>query len=155
MVNVALLSFNGLRMYMPRVHPAPPYARAMCPDNGGMLATPPEIDNRRLARSLYWQGWRVSSIATHLKEKRSTVHSWKERDKWEDKRTRMILKSRQIGATWYFAREALADALVTGRNQIFLSASKAQAHVFKQYIIQFAKESCGVELSGDLRQWLS
>jgi uncharacterized protein YjcR len=39
-------------------------------------------------------------------------------------RTRVILKSRQIGATWYFAREALADAMETGRNQIFLSASK-------------------------------
>lgn len=64
-------------------------------------------------------------------------------------RTRMILKSRQIGATWYFAREALADAVETGRNQIFLSASKAQAHIFKQYIIQFANEACGVELAGD------
>ena len=29
---------------------------------------------------------------------------------------------------WYFAREGLIDALETGRNQIFLSASKAQAH---------------------------
>lgn len=64
-------------------------------------------------------------------------------------RTRMILKSRQIGATWYFAREALADAIETGRNQIFLSASKAQAHIFKQYIIAFANEACGVELAGD------
>ena len=61
---------------------------------------------------------------------------------------RNILKSRQIGATFYFVREALIDALETGRNQIFLSASKAQAHVFKQYIIQFAKEE-GVELKGD------
>jgi len=64
-------------------------------------------------------------------------------------RTRIILKSRQIGATWYFAREALADALATGRNQIFLSASKAQAHIFKQYIVQFAKEAAGVELASD------
>ncbi|MBN4659165.1 oxidoreductase, partial [Escherichia coli] len=55
-------------------------------------------------------------------------------------RIRNILKSRQIGATWYFAREALVDALETGRNQIFLSASKAQAHVFRQYILQFAAE---------------
>ncbi|MGC1010083.1 terminase gpP N-terminus-related DNA-binding protein, partial [Pantoea agglomerans] len=37
-------------------------------------------------------------------------------------RIRNILKSRQIGATFYFAREALIDALTTGRNQIFLSA---------------------------------
>lgn len=64
-------------------------------------------------------------------------------------RTRFILKSRQIGATWYFAREALVDAIKTGRNQIFLSASKRQAHIFKKYIQQFAKKVCGVELSGD------
>ncbi|WP_366541930.1 terminase large subunit domain-containing protein, partial [Salmonella enterica] len=63
-------------------------------------------------------------------------------------RIRNLLKSRQIGATFYFAREALIDALLTGRNQIFLSASKAQAHVFKQYIIDFAKE-VEVELKGD------
>ncbi|WIJ42571.1 terminase ATPase subunit family protein [Aeromonas veronii] len=63
-------------------------------------------------------------------------------------RIRNLLKSRQIGATYFFAFEAFIDALVTGRNQIFLSASKAQAHVFKQYITQFAKEE-GVELKGD------
>lgn len=51
-----------------------------------------------------------------------------------NQRTRVILKSRQIGATFYFAREALIDALTTGRNQIFLSASKNQAHIFKGYI---------------------
>lgn len=73
-------------------------------------------------------------------------HLWRAN---RDERTRMILKSRQIGATWYFAREALAKAIETGNNQIFLSASKAQAHIFKQYIQQFAHEACGVELSGD------
>lgn len=66
-----------------------------------------------------------------------------------NQRTRVILKSRQIGATYYFAREALLDALVTGRNQIFLSASKNQAHIFKAYIQQFAREVCGMELTGD------
>ncbi|MBA1187575.1 terminase ATPase subunit family protein [Pseudomonas entomophila] len=64
-------------------------------------------------------------------------------------RTRAILKSRQIGATYYFAREALIDALTTGRNQIFLSASKAQAHIFKAYIQAFARDVVGVELGGD------
>ena len=64
-------------------------------------------------------------------------------------RTRAILKSRQIGATFYFAREALIDALTTGRNQIFLSASKAQAHIFKAYIQAFARDTVGVELTGD------
>lgn len=212
-------------------------------------------DPRRIARALYWQGWRISSIAQHLGEKRPTVEAWKQRDKWAEatpieriessietrlavliakdqkdgrdfkevdllmrqvertarvrkygetgkesdlnpniearntaprkekpaqnefsdeqaerlreafldslfgyqkvwyrqgeQRTRNILKSRQIGATWYFAREALDDAIGTGRNQIFLSASKAQAHVFKQYIRQFAAEAADVELKGD------
>ncbi|MCW2383382.1 uncharacterized protein YjcR [Sphingobium sp. B2D3B] len=69
---------------------------------------------------------------------------------WEakDQRTRMILKSRQIGATYYFAFEALIDAIETGRNQIFLSASKAQAHQFRSYIVSFAK-LVGVALTGD------
>ncbi len=207
-----------------------------------------------MARHLYWQGWRVSSIAEWIAEPRTTVHGWKDAEKWDEAqpiervegalearlvqliakdpksggdfkeidllgrqverlarvrkyeksgkesdlnpnidrrnagakkrpernhfsdeavekvqsafrdslfgyqnvwlrnshlRTRMILKSRQIGATWYFAREALIDAIETGRNQVFLSASKAQAHIFKQYILQFAAESCGVELAGD------
>ena len=211
-------------------------------------------DKRREARHLYWQGWRISSIAEYIDEPRSTVQGWKDVEEWDkaqpvqrveatletrlvqlvmkdpktgtdfkeidllgrqierlarvhkysetgkeadlnpaierrndrpkkkpdrnhfseeqheqlleafkdslfdyqkvwfrnsEARTRFILKSRQIGATWYFAREALADAIATGRNQIFLSASKAQAHIFKQYIIAFAKEACGIELSGD------
>jgi uncharacterized protein YjcR len=211
-------------------------------------------DPRRLARALYWQGWRITSVAEHLQLKRATVEAWKQRDKWDeaqpvermessaetrlcaliakpvktgsdfkeidllgrmverfarvrkygetgkesdlnpniearntaprkekvrndfsdeqiarlheafldcqfgyqkvwyrngDKRTRNILKSRQIGATFYFAREALDDALQTARNQIFLSASKAQAHVFKSYIRQFAAEAAEVELTGD------
>ncbi|AVO56384.1 terminase ATPase subunit family protein [Ectopseudomonas mendocina] len=66
-----------------------------------------------------------------------------------NQRTRVILKSRQIGATFYFAREALIDALITGRNQIFLSASKAQAHIFKAYIQAFARDVVGVDLAGD------
>jgi uncharacterized protein YjcR len=213
-------------------------------------------DVRRRARDLYWQGWRIKSISDFLNVARTTIHGWKDAEKWDaaqpiqrvegalesrlvqliskemktggdfkeidllgrqverlarvrnyektgkekelnparerthaarsekrssdknhfdedaiekiesefresifeyqkvwfrnsDQRTRMILKSRQIGATWYFAREALIDAITTGRNQIFLSASKAQAHIFKQYILQFAATSCGVELAGD------
>ncbi|SBV94291.1 Terminase, ATPase subunit [uncultured Alphaproteobacteria bacterium] len=64
-------------------------------------------------------------------------------------RVRNILKSRQIGATWYFAREAFLDAAETGDNQIFLSASKAQAHVFRGYIFQWVKDVTGGELKGD------
>ncbi|MDC6293973.1 terminase ATPase subunit family protein [Ralstonia pseudosolanacearum] len=219
------------------------------------LSIDPERDPRRVARTLYWQGYRVARIAEMLGVKAVTVHSWKRRDGWDAtdavdrvaasieermarlvakevkegrdykeidllgrqmeriarvrryeasgneadlnpkvanrnqgprkkpernaisddqekqlvdafhdamfgyqrvwyeagqvERIRNLLKSRQIGATWYFAREAFIDALTTGRNQIFLSASKAQAHVFKQYIVQFAKDAAGVELKGD------
>lgn len=63
-------------------------------------------------------------------------------------RTRVILKSRQIGATFYFAREAFMDALKTGRNQIFLSASKAQAFLFRGYMQAFVREVLDRELSG-------
>jgi uncharacterized protein YjcR len=69
---------------------------------------------------------------------------------WEnrDQRTRNILKSRQIGATWYFAREAFVNALETGDNQIFLSASRNQAEIFRQYIVKWVMEVTGVELKG-------
>lgn len=214
----------------------------------------PDLDPRRQAMFLYFQGLRIARIAEMLGEKPATVHSWKKRDGWskigpldqmqlttaarycqlimnpakegrdfkeidllarqaerharigkfnnggnetdlnpnvanrnngprkpQEKnvfsdeqieklqevfhdslfgyqrnwwdagnkhRIRNVLKSRQIGATYYFAREALIDALTTGRNQIFLSASKAQAHVFKLYIMEFARE-VDVELKGD------
>jgi len=63
--------------------------------------------------------------------------------------TRFILKSRQIGATFYFAREALIRALETGNNQIFISASRAQANIFRQYIAAFVAEVTGIKLEGD------
>ncbi|WP_275098057.1 terminase large subunit domain-containing protein [Sedimenticola hydrogenitrophicus] len=72
---------------------------------------------------------------------------WKQREL--NRRIRNILKSRQVGATYYFAREAFIHALRTGRNKIFLSASKNQAHVFRQYIVQFAREVGGIDLTGD------
>lgn len=66
-------------------------------------------------------------------------------------RFRNLLKSRQIGATFFFAREAFVDALTTGKNKVFLSASKAQAFQFKQYQIDMA-QMVGVELKGaDIR----
>ncbi|WP_325891096.1 terminase large subunit domain-containing protein [Grimontia sp. NTOU-MAR1] len=65
------------------------------------------------------------------------------------RRTRNILKSRQIGATYYFACEALEDAILTGDNQVFLSASRAQAEIFRRYIINIAREFLGIELSGN------
>ena len=65
-----------------------------------------------------------------------------------NQRTRNILKSRQIGATYYFSAEAFVDALISGRNKVFLSASKAQSDLFREYIVGFAQEWFGVELKG-------
>lgn len=71
---------------------------------------------------------------------------------WHDAkkhRIRNILKSRQIGATFYFAHEAFVDALTTGHNQIFLSASKKQALQFRSYIVEYAKKTADVILKGE------
>jgi uncharacterized protein YjcR len=220
-----------------------------------MLIPPVATDPRTLARSLFFQGWSVTSIAEHIGQARSTVESWKQRDGWasakpidrvdavlearlcqliaKDRkdahdfkeidlltrqveriarvhryeapggheghlnpkvanrnegpkkpparnefspeqvarlveaykdgmfgyqrhwqdalsyRIRNILKSRQIGATFHFAREALVDAIgKEGNNQIFLSASRAQANVFRQYMQQFARDAADIELKG-------
>lgn len=90
-----------------------------------------------------------------LREKILDSLSWHQRGWYEQRhhRNRMILKSRQIGATWYFAREALLDALRDDvkypyqRNQIFLSASRRQAHQFRGFIQRVAEE-VDVELKG-------
>ncbi len=65
------------------------------------------------------------------------------------KQIRNILKSRQIGATWYFAFEAFENAVLTGNPQIFLSASKPQAEVFRSYIVNIAEHFFGVTLTGN------
>ncbi|CEE91290.1 putative phage gene [Xenorhabdus nematophila str. Anatoliense] len=65
------------------------------------------------------------------------------------KSIRNILKSRQIGATWYFAFEAFENAVLTGDPQIFLSASKPQAEVFRSYIVNIAEQFFGVTLTGN------
>ena len=62
---------------------------------------------------------------------------------------RQIVKSRQIGATLHFSREAIVDAARHGKNKIFISASKNQAQVFKRNIINFVREAAEVELRGD------
>jgi len=90
-----------------------------------------------------------------LREKIMDSLAWHQRSWFEQRhhRNRMILKSRQIGATWYFAREALLDALREDvkypyqRNQIFLSASRRQAHQFRGFIQKMAEE-VDVELKG-------
>ncbi|EJJ3921103.1 terminase family protein [Salmonella enterica] len=65
------------------------------------------------------------------------------------RRRRNLLKARQIGATWYFAFEAFEDAVLTGDTQIFLSASKRQALVFRTYITKIAMEYFGIPIKGD------
>lgn len=67
----------------------------------------------------------------------------------ESYRTRFILKSRKIGATWYFAKEAFEDAVLKGDNQIFISATRAQAEVFKAYIFLIASKYFCTELKGN------
>ena len=64
-------------------------------------------------------------------------------------RIRNILKSRQVGLTYYFAAEAFMDAVLTGDNQMFLSASRAQSEIFRSYIIAFAAEWFGIQLTGN------
>lgn len=64
-------------------------------------------------------------------------------------RIRNVLKSRQIGLTYYFAAEAFMDAVLTGDNQMFLSASRAQAEIFRSYIVTFAAEWFGIQLTGN------
>ncbi|MBG6118749.1 uncharacterized protein YjcR [Sphingobium sp. JAI105] len=88
-------------------------------------------------------------------------HWWEHRHE----RTRKLRKSRQVGATWYFAREALAkvaEAVLQGigadaleederpRNQIFLSASERQALKFRREIVGWVRRVTGVELTGKI-----
>lgn len=67
---------------------------------------------------------------------------------YQDHRSRFILKPRQIGATFYFAFEAFYDAVVNGRNKIFISASRDQAEIFKANIVALCREHFNIELSG-------
>ncbi|NPC53908.1 terminase, partial [Corallococcus exiguus] len=57
-------------------------------------------DKRRAARHLYWQGWRVSSIAEYIAEPRSTVQGWKDAEKWDEaqpaQRVEVALETRLV-----------------------------------------------------------
>jgi uncharacterized protein YjcR len=66
-----------------------------------------------------------------------------------DNRTRFILKSRQIGATFTFSYEAFKTAVLKGHNQIFISSTKAQAEVFKSFIIKIANQHFDCKLQGN------
>ncbi|MBJ2219592.1 terminase large subunit domain-containing protein [Pseudomonas sp. MF7453] len=66
-----------------------------------------------------------------------------------NRRIRNVLKCRQSGLTYYFAGEAFMDAVLTGDNQMFLSASRAQSELFRGYIVGFARDWFGIELTGN------
>jgi uncharacterized protein YjcR len=66
----------------------------------------------------------------------------------KDEDWRFILKSRQVGMTYYFAWEAFEDAVTSGDNQVFFSASRAQSEIFREYIVQIAQQHFGVTLTG-------
>ena len=72
---------------------------------------------------------------------------WMDAISWS--RIFILLKSRQIGATYIIALWAFIDLLKTGKNKIFMSASRAQAFQFIEYIKAFCLEVIGVELTGD------
>lgn len=61
-------------------------------------------------------------------------------------RRRVLTKMRQCGADWFFSLEALSDALVTGRNQIFLGCNEDQSQVNRININAFI-ERAGPQLT--------
>lgn len=65
-----------------------------------------------------------------------------------NQRNRFILKSRQIGFTWYCSQEAFIRACTTGTEQIFLSATRRQSDVFKKYVTKLVAEDFDIELKG-------
>lgn len=69
--------------------------------------------------------------------------------KYAPARIFMMLKSRQIGATFIIAIWSLINALKTKKNKIFLSASRAQAYQFIEYIKSFVFEVLGRQIGGD------
>lgn len=114
----------------------------------------PESFNKKARKRKKKNHFTDEQIAA-LREKILGSLAWHQAGWYEERarRNRMILKSRQVGATWYFAREALLQALRPDvqhgyqRNQIFLSASRRQAHQFRGFIQKVAEE-VDVELKG-------
>jgi len=65
------------------------------------------------------------------------------------RRSRFILKPRQVGGSFGLAFEAFESAAMTGQNQIFLSATVAQAEIFKSYMAIIALKYFDVEIAGN------
>ena len=91
----------------------------------------PDVDDPR------WQDW----INALFKYQRIHFDARNQRERW-------TVKSRQIGFTFEAAGEALYIARETGKDQTFLSASKAQSMVFAKYIRQLALKYFDIELTG-------
>ena len=81
-------------------------------------------------------------LFTYQEKWRSIGKDSKIRDRW-------LLKSRQIGGTFYFAFESFERACMTGNNQIFLSASRRQSEVFRAEIIVLAQKYFDIDLTGN------
>jgi len=60
-------------------------------------------------------------------------------------RRRIALKSRQIGFSWLFALEGVVNALMTGKNQLFASASQDQSEIMIAYAKHFLEEIFHIE----------
>ncbi len=91
----------------------------------------PPVDDPR------WQEW----INALYKYQKIHFDARYERERW-------TLKSRQVGWTFEAAGEAMYIASETGKNQVFLSASKAQSLVFASYMRNLAMHYFGIKLTG-------
>lgn len=80
-------------------------------------------------------------------------HEWNSR---ADSNSRVLTKMRQAGADFFFAYEALIDALHTGRNQIFLCCDPETAQAVKSYVSYFLCEAATYQCLGKIKsgEWL-
>ncbi len=132
---------KGLRMVVDHGHPIPTIDNPPKPPRETRERVP---SNRKPEPNFFSAEQITQAQQIFLEQQFGYQRAW-----WDNKaRFRNTLKSRQIGATFYFAREALVNALTMGKNKVFLSASRRQAFQFKQYMMDLS-EMVGVELKGD------
>jgi len=119
--------------------------------NQGDTDRSPKAGNRKGSRKARKKKNDISMLTAEDFERE--FHSklyWHQKKLMENKhhKIRNCLKSRQLGYTWYFAGEAFEEAVLTGTQQIFLSATRNQSEVFLAYIRAMALDWFGIELSG-------
>lgn len=149
-----LAEFNVLLTSLERLERLTYRKRSTEEDAAEETAEPRQLKGRKKGKSK--RGKKIKNDVSHLTEAdfrekfhKTYFHYQKELYENKDRRNRFLLKSRQIGATWYFAQEAFEDACLTGDNQIFLSATRAQAEVFRDYIVALAKQHFDIDLKGN------